>query len=349
MNRSRRSPALLAIAAAVAVLALIAGCGDSGSDEGSDPEALLQETFSDQANITSGVLDISVDASATGGGGGSLTGSLSGPFESTGDDALPKLGLDASLNVDAGEMQTSFDAGVTVTDDAAFVSFAGKDYAVDDQTFATFKDLYGQSASAQSQEGDQGSALLSQLGVDPASWLTDVTNEGVEEINGAETVHISGTADIGKIVEDAQALAQAGGGAAGVDPATIQELQGAVKTATVDVYTGVDDTLLRLLELNLELDDPSGSGSLSLAVSFGLSGVNQSQEFTVPENAAPLDELIPGGLGAIPSGIGGASGGGSGTTADPSALGTNQEYLDCLQKANGDGAAIDECGALLSP
>lgn len=346
--------------------ALIAGCGgDDGSD--ADPQELLEQTFGADAEITSGVLDLNLEAEADGEEGGSLSGTLSGPFQSTGADELPQFDFDLSLQADSPDGGLDVEGGLTITGDGAFVAVDGTDYQVDEATFTSFQDLYAQSAQAQDAEGEEGAALFSQLGIDPASWLTDVTNEGTEEVGGAETVHISGSADIARIVEDAQDVAaNAPGGAGELGAGQIEQLEEAVRSATVDVYTGEDDQILRRLDLVLELEDPDSGEGLSLSLSIGFSDVNESQEITAPEDPQPLDELIPGGvggLGGLGSGIGGLGGGlgglggagtggggsGSGGGGGPSLEGlgeANQEYIDCVDAA-GTPEEILECASLL--
>jgi hypothetical protein len=126
---------LLAAAAVLfAALALLAGCGgDDGSD--ADPQELLSETFSGEGQVTSGVLDLSVDASADGEGGGSLTASLSGPFDSRSPDELPLIDLDASADLEAGPDSQSIEGGIVVTEDSAFLTTGGQAYEVDQATY----------------------------------------------------------------------------------------------------------------------------------------------------------------------------------------------------------------------
>lgn len=345
---SRTVKLLIAALVVAALAATVAACGgDDASDE--DPTELLQRTFGEGASVDSGVLEITLDASAAGSDGGSLQGSLTGPFESTGEDELPLVELDLQLEVEGGSQQQSFDFGIVNTGDAGFVRVEGEDYEVGGADYETFKDVYAQSAQAQSEGDDDGSALLGQLGIDPTEWLSDVTNEGTEEIGGAETVHISGTADVAQIVTDAQRLAEQGGDAAGVNPGDIGLLEEAVTNATVDVYTGAEDAILRRLELALELDDPESDDTVTLELVIGLSDVNSAQDFEAPEDAKPIEELLPGGLsgfgGAVAPGGGegqGGSGGQGGGLGGPT-----DEYLACLDEAGNDADAINDCAGLL--
>lgn len=326
--------------------ALIGGCGgDDGASADSDPQALLEETFTSDAAVDSGVLDISLEATAEGEGGGTVVASLSGPFQSQGEEALPLLDLAAALAVSGGTEDIDFEGGLTVTSDAAFVTVDGIPYAIDDPTFQTFKGLYAQSASAQSAQAEEGSAVFSQLGIDPSTWLTEVTNEGVEDVAGEETVHISGTADIAQIVEDAQGIAQQTGSAGQVNPEDLSRLSEAVIAADVDVYTGAEDNILRRLDLALEIADTGSgvSGPVTLNLSLGISGVNDEQSISAPEDAQPIDQLIPGGLGALggasipgltdPGATGGTGGTGATGSGDVGGDFSSPEYLDCVAEA----------------
>lgn len=345
--RSKFSSIATLAALSLTGAALIGGCGDDedSATADTDPQVLLEETFTSDAAVDSGVLDLSLDASAEGAEGGTVTASLSGPFESQGDEALPLLDLAAALAVAGGTEDIDFEGGLTITEDGAFITSDGTAYAIDDPTFQSFKDLYAQSAAAQDAQSEDGAAILGQLGIDPSAWLTEVTNEGVEEIEGEETVHISGTADVARLVEDAQGIAATTGGATQVDPREIEQLQEAVTAADIDIYTGAEDKILRRLDLALEVADPSGAGgvegAVSLNLSIGISGVNDDQDISAPEDAKPIEELIPGGLGALGA-LGGGSipglpetGGTGGTGGGDIGGGDigNQEYLDCVAEA----------------
>lgn len=352
---TRRPLAVLLLLTLLAFV--VAGCGgDDAASADSDPQELLSETFDSEGAVDSGVLDISVTAVAEGEGGGNLTGSLSGPFQSTAEDAPPLIDMTAALKVDGGGDNIDFSGGLTITEDGAYVTSDGTAYQVDDPTFELFKQAFSQSAGAAESSGQEGGAIFGQLGIDPSTWITDLSNEGTEEVGGAETVHLSGTADIAKLLEDSQAISQATGQATGVDAGQLDQLAGAVETSQVDIYTGVDDRILRRLDLNLVLSDPSEEGPLELELSIGISGVNEEQTIEAPADPQPIEELVPGGLGAIAAGGAlpeagidggtggsGGSGGGSGSGAD-----AGQEYLDCVAEAGSDPEAINACAELLN-
>lgn len=293
---------------------LIAGCGGD-DDAPDDPQSVLDQAFSSEAAINSGVLDANFQLETKGEQGGKLDASLSGPFQSTGPDQIPMLGLTAQAKGNPGGDKLDASAGVTITEDAAFLNVDGKDYAVDDATYSLIKNAYAQSVAAQEEAGaDEGSAALEQLGISPEGWLTNVTDEGTEEINGVETTHISGDADVAQILSDSQQLAQQGAQAAGVDPNDIAMLEQSVESSRIDVFVGTDDGILRRFEGSLSINDSQSENAdvsqVDITFSVDLSDVNNDQQFEPPANPLPLSELE--GLGGI-GGLGGIAGGGAPT------------------------------------
>ena len=70
---------LLTAVAALAAVALPAGCGGDDGDE--DPEQVLEETFNNDETVSSGVLDVTIEGSAEGEQGGSFSANLNGAFQ----------------------------------------------------------------------------------------------------------------------------------------------------------------------------------------------------------------------------------------------------------------------------
>lgn len=359
-------------------LLLLAGCGgDDGLGEGSDPQEVLDQAFNSEGSIDSGVLDLALTIDAQGPEGGQLEVSLSGPFETRGEDQIPLIDMDLAVQGSgAGSGDVDVQAGATVTGEQAFISFDGDDYAVDEATFALFEGFYAQSAAAQEQSTEQeGAALFDQLGVNPRSWLTNVTNEGVEEIGGAEAIHITGDADVARIIEDSQTIAQQTGQADQVAPGDLEQLNESLESARIDVYVGKDDGLLRQFSGDLQFSDETTENpdlaEAKIAFNLSFSAVNEPQEFTAPADPRPLSELegldAVGGIGSLEDGddaaggsveggsgsAGGAGGGsaggagGSGGVA-PGAGGANPNsaYLECLDRAE-TPEAIQACASEL--
>lgn len=352
---------ILALTAALAITAC--GGDDGGGDE--DPNEVLEATFSNQEPVTSGVFDVSVELTATGGEeDGSLTASLTGPFQGA-DGGFPSFDVDAEADLDSETQDFSGTAGLTSTGDAAFVDFQGSDYEVPADVFQQLATNFTKlQAQTEAQAEEQGSGnFLTSLGIDPTNWLTDVSNEGTEDVEGDEVIHISGEADVAKLVEDLQAIAEnapkAARQASPADPAQLDQLADSIDTADFDIYSGADDDVLRKFEADVNLKPPAGEEGSPDAVNFkfsiGFSDVNEPQEIAAPADPQPLQGLLDS-LGVDSSslgGVGSALGAGAGstgttppaTTPAPSG-GASQAYLECLSTAQGQ-AALEQCAALL--
>lgn len=368
-TRSLFAAALLALS----VPAAIAGCGgDSGSDQ--DPQEVIDATFNNDEQVSSGVLDLSFDVSA--GDQGSFNASLSGPFQGDPDDpaAVPQLDLTADASGEGAGQTIDFSGALTITEDNLYVTYQDQAYEVGTDTFNQLKDSIEASAGqAESGSGDAATDLKAQCeqaleaqggdtsacDFDISSWFTNLANDGTEDLDGTSVVHVSGDVDVGQIANDLVGIAQAVPGAsAQVDPAQVDQLESAISEASFDVYSGEDDDILRKLDLNLSIDPsavesatPVPVDSVDLGFSVAVSDVNEDQTIDAPSDAKPLDELLSqfgisglgpvGGLGGLGGGglgdLGGSAGGGS------SSGGPSDAYLQCVEAAGNDPQEAAKC------
>jgi hypothetical protein len=338
------------------VALLVVACGGSGNDE--DPEQVLQQTFENPTPIRSGTFDLDVRIETSGGQNpGELEAKLGGKFQSQGPNQLPLFDFDVSLHGEGGSQSFSGNGGLSSTGDQAFVKFQGTEYSVPRGLYDQFVTSYAQ---LQSESGSKrGSGLLQSLGIDPSNWVTDLSNDGIEDVEGTKTIHISGKADVGKLVKDLKTIARRAGGAAGnVDPAEFDRLNDTIESGEIDVNSGEDDKLLRRLQLDFELKPPEGTPgapeSVDVFFQLNLAVVNQPQTVTALASAPPLKTLLDrygidlGNLGsALRGGLGtgGALPESGGTTKPPSSSAILR-YQECIQQASG-AAALQECAALL--
>jgi hypothetical protein len=355
-----RIRALILIALALALGLVVTACGGGDDEGGEDPQQVLQDTFNNEQSIDSGSFDLSLKVDAEGDQGGSFEGSLGGPFQSQ-EAKFPQFDLNADIKLDTSAQDFSGAAGLTSTGESAFVSFQDIDYEVPQELFDQFSASYEQ--LQQQSQGDQDNSLLQSLGIDPTNWLTDLSNEGTEDVDGTGTVHISGQADVPKLVEDIKKIAQNAPNVGGqqVTPqqlGQLDQLTSIIKSADFDIYSGESDNLLRKLDATLELEPPAGTAgspeSVTLEVSLTISDVNEPQTISAPSGAQPLANLLQQ-FGIDPSQLGGALRGGlddggalpqsGGSQAAPSG-GASQAYLQCLQQAQGE-EAVTECARLL--
>jgi hypothetical protein len=355
-------------------------CGGGGGG-GENPQKVLDDTFSSGHAVHSGTLDVSIDVSGEGAGqSGKATISLSGPFDFSGN--VPKLNWTAKVNGSGGGQSISFEGGLISTGDKAFVSYKGTDYEVPQSSFNQIVQIIKQAQQRAKQNQPSGTTgnksggeFLKQLGISPKDWLTSLKNEGSESVDGVDTVHISGEANLDKLFADIQKIVQQAPslGASGATPpssAQIDQAKSAIKEANFDVFSGKSDNILRKFEAHLKFEPSGASGqslqSLTIDFSISFGDVNKPQTISAPSGAKPLSDLLSqlgippsalngglGGLGGI-SGLGGTGGGGTitpppstggGTSPGPTSDNT-QKYLNCLQKAQ-SSSEIQACSSLL--
>jgi hypothetical protein len=299
---------ITAIALAAMLPATIAACGggSSSSTSTADPQQVLNETFSNSKSVNSGKLDLELSADVQGNQAGSFQASISGPFESGGNaGALPQFDLTGKLSGSApGLPAISFEGGLVATKSAAYVEYQGTAYQVPSALFSEIKAAVAQ--AAQSQKGSQqglGSAL-SQAGVKPIEWFSNLTDKGTATISGTDTDHVTGDVDVAKLVTDLRKLSALSGSISGqsqaISPRQLQQLQQSVKTARVDVYSGQDDHLLRKLAVSLDLAPPNGVQSsvsnISINFSLTLSDLNQPETISAPQNVKQIPRPVLRGL-----------------------------------------------------
>jgi hypothetical protein len=316
LSRIRTLIAVLAIA--IPIPTAIAACGSSSGGSDEDPTQVLKETFNNPTKVTSGNLNVNLSGSAEGTQSGSLTATIEGPFQAdtTDESAFPQLDLTAKISVSGAGQSFSFDGSLVTTKDNAYVEYQDQAYEVGTALFKRFTQAYQRArAQAQAQDAQSSSSIFEQFGVDPSTWLTNVSNEGTTDVEGTETIHVHGDADVPRILSDIEKVSQQAGNAQALTPDQVDQVKSAVKTAGIDVYSGASDKLLRKLELALTIEPPSSADSSvsSVTVNFSvtLSDVNEPQTITAPASPKPLKDLLQqfgggGGLGPL---LGASSGG----------------------------------------
>jgi hypothetical protein len=306
--------ALSVLALALASALLIAACGGGGNSE--DPQQVLQQTFNNPTSIESGTFDLDFRIETSGGDNpGSFEAKLGGKFANQGSNQFPKFDIDASVKADSGSQSLSGTGGLISTGDQATVNFQGTDYAVPQQLYdeftTTYAQLPGQKASGNS------TSLLGTLGISPGNWLTDLKNEGTTDVEGTKTIHISGSADIPKLVTDLKAIAQKAGSAVGdVNIQQLSQLNDVVQSGDIDVYSGEDDKLLHRFQIHVDLKPPPGTpgapDSLGIDIQLNFADINNQETFTAPAITKPLSYLFQS-LGISPGQLSNTLRGGLGT------------------------------------
>ncbi len=335
----------------VTLLALIAaGCGGDGGS-GQKTSELLSDTFGKGARVNSGKLDLTVDVNARGlvGLPSPLRIDVNGPFQGVRGTKAPKFDFDLALKTRDGRVVI----GAISTGTKSWVKLGTRAYALPSGSFDGLVSGAGK---------DDASAGLSTFGVDPRPWMRDVRDLGAEDLGGERVVHLRAGVDVAGLIDDLGGIfGRAGGVAGGASgaPAKISEQQRAqiaeaVRSATIDIWTGEKDHELRRISVDVKVDTEQQKGG-TIRLDLAVSQLNRTQPIGPPANPRPISELTSAlaALGAraaagesqaaAPSS---GSSGGSSPTAPKLPDGASK-YDRCLAGAGDDIAAAQRCADLV--
>ena len=339
----------------------LAACGGGDGDAGerasasSDVNALLRTTFNNLDQMKSATVDLKVAIEPRGAAAseGPVTAHLQGPFASQGTGKLPKFAFSAELQ-SGGQ---TFSAGATWTGEKGYVSLLGTPYEVSDLVMKQF--VAGYEQALKNRKPGNGGLVLGTLGIDFTKWLPDARNEGAAQVGDAETIKVSGEADVERVIADLDKITQKASalnvpGASGRIPQSLtpqqkQAAADAIKKLTVTVYTGAEDQILRRLTVNADLKDAASKIDAALLFDLTFTKVAEKQEFTAPANPKPFSELLKAvdvaGVGNLGRGVGSSD-----ETAPDSSVTPNNvdKYAQCIERAEGDRAKARKCAELLS-
>lgn len=275
-------------------LALIAGLavalGGCGGESGtSNPGRALSQTAEKLGEIKSGTLhfQLAVDPREEGGGFGF---ELDGPFQLGEPGKLPVARIDYTQT--AGDERET--VTLTSTGTKAFITVDGTAYELPSTTTDQLR--------AAGDGGSSGGGSLEELRID--DWISDPKSSDGGDVGGTDTDKIEAGLDVVAAANDLIELARSLGGPdlGTIEGQEAEQLRDAVRDATLAVWTGDDDRLLRRLLIEADFDPrlPEGLEELARAagskVTFELAidDPNQRVEVAAPENPRPASEL-PGG------------------------------------------------------
>jgi hypothetical protein len=321
----------------------LASCGGGGADRES-VEDLLDKAFS--TPIHSADLKLEAKIELDGLLAEPITLDAEGPFR-TNKNKLPSA--DIELRVGSGGGQT-ISSGVLTTGDRVFVKFQDVYF---EQPPAQVRRTNAEIARRARQPGQS----LSELGLDPRSWIAEAQDRGDTRAAGADTSHVSGSLDVETLMRNindfvGNSAAALGGKRKSKPPLTsadIRELASAVHNPSFDIYVAKTDNTIRRVSARIEFDIPEADreelGGLkggTITFSVELRNVNGNQEIEAPAHSRPLSKLTKTLGGAL-----GALGAGSGMPDDAGSNG-DQSYEKCLDKAKpGDTEQLQRCADLL--
>ncbi len=243
----------------------MAGCGGD-EPAPTDPDAVLEQTFGGGNEVDSGVAEISFEFTIVAGEtSDSQTIAVDGPFELPDEGAAPRF--DLALTVGEAE------AGLTSTGEAGYLELGDAAYEVDPLAFARLTEAF---------EADPEPLTA----LDPPQWFRDTAVEGTRELEGVETVRVSGPADPRAISGDLVELTER------LELPPLGLFPGGA--ATLDVFSGADDGQLRAVDLDIEYGGQLEDGQpfeSRIAFSLALSDVDEVQRIEAPAGARPISDL----------------------------------------------------------
>jgi hypothetical protein len=273
----RRAAALVAILATVA-----AGCGGGPAND------VLSQTADNLGKIRSGDLTLRLVVSPREGTKGRIGFELRGPFALRAG-ALPVAKI--AYTQIAGPRQAT----------ATFISTGGKAYAeVNGKAYDLSPEATGVIRRASS--GIGGSNGLGQFEI--GSWFDNPKVTGGDDIGGTATDHVVADLDVVAAANGLLGfLRQLGREAPRIEGDSADQLEDAVESSSIEVWSGKEDHLLRRLLLNadLGLDVPDSlrrvlGDVVGAKVDFELAVANPNQPVTVAPPTNPLPSS------ALPSG-----------------------------------------------
>lgn len=294
MTTRNRALTFLAIIATLALALTGAGCG---GDDSEDARALLEKAFAQQVDSGDLKLDLEAQIDGLDSLSGPLALSLAGPFESNGPEEIPVL----DWTIAAKGAGQSFDAGLTVVEDNAFVEFQGETYEVGTELFEQFKEQYGA-------DMPEEQPTLKSFGLDPATWLEDPEVTEGEDIGGDSTQLVSGSVDVEKVVRDLYSLTKSDAFRSQLESQG-QTLPEIPEPSDEDIAKVVDAIDKLELEVNIDENDIArrlsvvadftvpedvGDGEVkggSLSFDYTLEEVDIDPDIEAPGDARPLSEL----------------------------------------------------------
>jgi hypothetical protein len=368
---------ILVVALTSITTVAVAGCGSSSPSSSnaasSTPSAqkLLSETFSGNHPVTSGQIELAVNIVPTGSSvlTGPITLAFGGPFQSATKGKLPQSDFTVTASAQGHKGKLS----ILSTGSAGYITVNGGSYQLPAASYDKLKSglssVSGSSTTTTSTTTTtSGSSMLSKLGIDPLSWLTDPQVIGEASVGGVKTDHISAKVNVSGLLADLNTLA---GKASSLGVSGASKLSGGlsaserasiaahVKSPSVDIWTGASDQTLRKFSVGVTVPvtgtlhkSLGGLSSVRITINLQYADLNQPQTITAPTNLLPysgFQKKLASDLETIESGVASSTSGtlGGTTTTGSGLSGVDKRYSECIIKAAGDVVKQQACSSIL--
>lgn len=278
-----------AVACTMALGPLFGACG--GGDSGPLEDAGVD-------GLESGVVHLALGVQIAGREGGNLDIELSGPFRVRGWDR-PQVDLTATVEGRVEGETIDLEARVTLLKDRGFIEYRGTVYEIDSENLATSEEAF-----LPPKPGTEKKAGVSALSacletaadVDVEALGDEFVEEGTARVEGTPTTKVGADLDaeavraaLASIAEDPSCKAQLAVASRLVKEveALADETAGAVEKAHVEVFTGEDDVVRRIVgQLTVE---PTGDrGRTEVDFELTLTEVNENPEIVAPREGVPV-------------------------------------------------------------
>jgi len=317
----RRSIVLFVIVMSVLVISAVA-CGSSGSaaspgPEQRSPEEVLSAAYEAAYDLTSAAgsfdlgITVQMDPDQVPADSLELAQALS-------DDGIRVMGtfayanepLLADCSFTLTMMGQPLDVGFKMVDDALWLALGGQWY----ETPAEMTAMVG--TQTPQVDVEELRRLLNDLGLDPVTWLQGLESVGEETMDGVTVVHLSGSPDVMKMVNDSFELLQSEEFLKLIDPTgsmsamltegalpgagDIEEMRSTVEkmfdTMLVDLWVGANDAMIRQMAVSGHIQPPDDMDSegflgMDLSVTMSLGNINQVPAVEPPVAPLPFTAL----------------------------------------------------------
>ena len=304
--------------AVLSATALVAGCGGgsdtkvggSGAPTSTDPIALLKSVNTKVDNQQPVKVDLNMTLSASEKPTNPqlatfldkpITIKLSGPSDTKNKKT------DLNFSVVAGPVNVSGE--VRQVGDEGYLSVNNKWYKLDAGT------LSGTTTSSSSSSKLDTQKLLDAIG-DPAKLIKNAKVEGVEDVGGIKSDHVSGDIDIAELLAAAGRVADASGQSSNTSVEQLktasEQLKKYVDNAKMDVWIGQSDHQLHRAKLDtaIKLDDATAkqAGLKGAALTIDIQSVpTTTPTVTAPTDTSPISDLTANLGSLLAGGLGGST------------------------------------------